>query len=224
MSEFDLVGSLLVIGVAVLGAYVLLLAIVSVVGPLSRLGSYVAAEFVAPLLTLFDRLDRRRRFQRLEVEVGSALGKDDEWGDRERADIVNAAVAAQRIDVLNQMLRKSCKSCLSTHWAVAQGMGAVHMSQAARHPLCSHQRQRVIDLSELLSDSLASYPLLVDSSELIQLHLGLRWIPAACIACPYWSAERTAAPRVCPTVKALCGDARSESTIVEGEVVQGSSR
>ena len=41
---------------------------------------------------------------------------------------------------------------------------------------CGQLRQRVIDLSEILSESIAAYPLLRESPELVRLHVGLHRI------------------------------------------------
>lgn len=221
MLNHDLVELVLFVVAVVLAAYLLLIAILRVMGPLRRAGAYAATGFAAPFSTVFDEMDREGRLERLEQEVRRALGEQDDWGDQERADIVTAALAAQQINVLNQNLRKSVAQCLKTHWAVAQGSGATHMSEAARHPLSRHLRQRVMDLSDLLSHKLATYPLLLDSPELIRLHLGLRWIPATCATCPYWTTTVADAPRTCPTAKAVIRDpsvSRSDG-VVEGEIV-----
>ena len=214
--------SLLFVVAAGLGAYVILIGLVSAVDPLRRVGSSLLDEFAQPLAALFNNLHRNRRFDRIEREVRRALGEEDQWGERERADVVAAAIAAQRIDVLNQTLRTSAQKCLGTHLAVAEGLGAVHMSESARHPLCRHLRQRVIDVSDLLSHTLASYPLLLESPDLIKLQLGLRWIPASCARCPYWTCSRADAPRRCGTVSALCGDSTSRDggSIVDGMVIE----
>jgi len=217
-----------VIGVTVgvlLLAYVLLWATVRLARPVRYAGARAASAFTEPISSVFDNLEQDARFERLEDEVQRALGERDQWGDEARSQIVVAAVAAQRINVINQALRKSVNQCLATHWAVA-GAGATHMSEAARHPLSRHLRQRVMDLSNLLSQKITAYPLLLDSPELIRLQLGLRWIPATCATCPYWSTTVVEAPRVCPTAKAMAGgnDARKNGAVVDGEIVDNCER
>ena len=94
------------------------------------------------------------------------------------------------------------------------------MSEAARHPLSRHLRDRVIDLTELLIDRIAAYPLLLDSTELIGLHVGLRWIPASCATCPFWSTTVDEAPAICPTHKAMFGStANRNQTVIDAEVI-----
>jgi hypothetical protein len=222
MPANDIVTAVLFIMAVVLAAYVLLIVMLRAVRPLRRAGVHAASGFAAPFSAVFDDVNRESRLGQLEEEVRRALGEDDAWGERERADIVKAAVAAQQINILNQNLRTSVGQCLQTHWAVATGAGATHMSEAARHPLSRQLRQRVMDLSDLLSHKLATYPLLLDSPELIRLQLGLRWIPATCATCPYWTTTYVDAPRVCPTAKAMSRDASTgqSGAVVDAEVVE----
>lgn len=215
--------NLILLGIAaLLMAYLLLVLIVYAVGPARRVGGRIREAFTAPFAMKFDEFDREGRQQRLRDEVRRALGLTDPWGSQERADILDAAVAAQEITVLNQLLRKSVTHCLRTHWAVAQGLGATDMSEAARHPLCRHLRQRVIDLSELLSESLARYPLILNAPELIRLQLGVSRLGLSCINCPYFAATVADAPRICPTAQAI-GQRTSTGArvddVVDGEVV-----
>jgi hypothetical protein len=205
---------------ALLSAYVLLVVALRTMRPLRRLAAETASGFAEPVSSVFEDRARERRFEQLEAEVQRMLGERDPWGDEARGDIVEAAVAAQQINILNQTLRSSVQRCLATHWAVAEGSGAIHMSEAARHPLSRHFRQRVMDLSDLLGHRLAAYPLLVESPELIRLQLGLRWIPGTCVTCPYWSTTVADAPRVCPTAKAMSSRATSRNTsVVDAEIV-----
>lgn len=207
---------------AVLAAYVLLVAMVNAVGPARRAGAHIRDVFTAPFSTTFSEFDRDSRLRHLEDEVRRALGMDEASDGQARADIVEAAVAAQRITILNRNLRKSVSQCLDTHWAVARGSGAIDMGEAARHPWCHRLRQRVIDLSDLLSQHLDGYPLILDAPELIRLQLGIRWVPPQCIACPYFTTTVSDAPRICPTAKAFGHGqpaASGSGVIVEGEVL-----
>ena len=207
---------------ALVAAYLLLMLVVSAMGHLRQAGAQVRDTFTAPFSTKFDELDRESRLRRLEDEMRRALGLTDAWGSQERVDIVEAAVAAQQITVLNQHLRKSVGQCLQTHWAVAQGLGARDMSEAARHPWCRSLRQRVIDLSDLLSQRLERYPLILDAPELIRLQLGIRWIAPTCATCPYWTSSVADAPRICPTAKAIghrTSSGARAAVVVDAEVV-----
>lgn len=219
MSAYDVI---LLSLAALVAAYLLLMLVVSSMRSLRRAGAQVRDAFTAPFSTKFNELDRESRLGRLEDEMRRALGLTDAWGSQERADIVEAAVAAQQITVLNQHLRKSVGQCLQTHWAVAQGLGATDMSEAARHPWCQNLRQRVIDLSDLLTQRLEHYPLILDAPELIRLQLGIRWIAPTCATCPYWTSSVADAPRICPTAKAM-GHRPSPGTradaVVDAEIV-----
>ena len=209
---------------AVLAAYVLLVAIVNVVGPARRAGVHVRDVFTAPFSTTLGEFHRDSRLRQLEDELRRALGMDDAADGQARADIVEAAVAAQRITILNRNLRKSVSQCLQTHWAVARGSGAIDMGEAARHPWCHRLRQRVIDLSDLLSQHLERYPLILDAPELMRLQLALQWVPPQCIACPYFTTTISNAPRICPTALAFGQgqSAKPSSDVVEGEVLDPS--
>lgn len=215
--------SVILLSVVVLvAAYLLLVVVVSALRPIRNAGAQVRVAFTAPFSTKFNEFDRESRLHRLEEEVRRALGLTDTWGSQERADIVEAAVAAQQITVLNQHLRKSVTQCLQTHWAVAQGLGATDMAEAARHPWCQSLRQRVMDLSDLLSRRLENYPLILEAPELIRLQFGIRWIAPTCATCPYWTSSVADAPRICPTAKAT-GHRPPPSTradaVVDAEVI-----
>jgi hypothetical protein len=187
------------VGVAYLVAVVALKAGPTVLG----LGSDVWHSLTQPFTVTFSELDRGKRLQLLDAEIGRAMGLADAWGSQERSEIVEAAVAAQQLSLLNQHLRKTARQCLSAHWAVAEGIGSPHMGNAARHPWCNGLRQKVIDTSDLLAQRIEEYPLVSDSPELMRLHLGIRWIGPTCATCIYRTSLVADAPRVCPTVKAL---------------------
>jgi hypothetical protein len=212
---------ILVVFAAVLAAYVVLLATLRAIRPVRRAGTYLSDNFAAPFSSHFQESDRDRRFRRLDQEVRRELGDDGTTDDRERAEVVEAAVATQRIAVLNRHLRKSASQCLATHWAIAAGLGCREMAEAARHPLSSQLRQRVVDLSELLGQHLLRYPYLIDEPDLIRLQVGIRWIAPTCVTCPYYLATVAEAPRVCPTVRAMSSTSarRSADRVVEGELV-----
>jgi hypothetical protein len=217
----DLVVIVLVAAGALAAAYVLLVIALRTLLPLRRAAVSAVSGFARPVSSAFDDLARDGRFKRLEEELKRSLGESDEWGDRERADMVAAAVAAQQINALNQSLRKSVRQCLSTHWAIVEGTGALTMSEAARHPLARQLRQRVMDVSELLSQRLARYPLLPEAPELVRLHVGLQWLPATCAVCPYFVASTNEAPRVCPTASAMFSRPNNRTgTPVDGEVIE----
>jgi hypothetical protein len=198
-----------------LGAYLLLVAMTGVWAQLPPLAARLGRAVCDPFLFAAERADVRRRRRHIEDEVDRALGQTDAWGRRARAEVVQAAHDAQRIRMLDQMFRHTVTSCVRTHWAVAEGLGAMHMSEAARHPMCGHLRQRVIDLSELLSDAIERYPLVVDAPELVRLHVGLHRIAPTCIACPYWTTTIDTAPRLCAPARAVGGAGSASS---EGEV------
>jgi hypothetical protein len=215
---------------ATISAYLVLVFIVKAARPARRAGAHVRDTFTAPFSSHFDEATRERRFDRLDDELRHALGMDATADARARTEVVEAAMAAQQITVLNQHLHKSVTQCLNTHWAVAQGIAAVDMGEAARHPWCGYLRQRVIDLSELLSQHLERYPLILDAPELIRLQLGIRWIGPTCATCPYFTSTVQDAPRICPTAKAM-GQRPSTGArpngVVDGEIVEdcgGASR
>jgi hypothetical protein len=219
VSAFDVI---LLSLAALVAAYLLLMIVLSAMRSLRRAGAQMRDTFTAPFSTKFDEFDRESRLRRLEEEMRRALGLTDTWGSQERADIVEAAVAAQQITVLNQHLRKSVGQCLQTHWAVAQGLGTTDMGEAARHPWCNSLRQRVVDLSDLLSQRLEQYPLILDAPELIRLQLGIRWIAPTCMTCPYRTGTVKDAPRICPTAKAMGhrpSPGTRTDTVVDAEVV-----
>ena len=215
----DPVATALFIAGTLVTAYLTLLVALRLVAPLRRVGARFGGAFAAPFSSTLGDLGRDARFDRLEDEIRRDLGERDEWGDEARADIVAAAEAAQRINIINQKLRTTVRQCLATHWAVASGSGALHMSDAARHPLSRQLRQRVIDLSDLLSHKIATYPLVLESPDLIRLQLGLRWIPTTCATCPYWSTSVAEAPRVCPTAKAMATERGSSHGVADAEIV-----
>jgi hypothetical protein len=77
------------------------------------------------------------------------------------------------------------------------------MSEAAGHGVCEFLRQRNIDLAELLIEGVAAYPFLMDAPELVRLGVALQAIAPCCSHCPYWSVERSSAPRLCPPARAM---------------------
>lgn len=213
--------------VAIVAAYVLLVVVVSMIQPLHDAAAAFGAMFTAPFTLKFSQLDRHARLRALEKEIRRALGQEGDFGSQERADVVEAALAAQEIVVLDRLLRETVGRCLQAHWSVAEGLGAVHMSEAARHPWPAKLRQRIVDLTELLSQRLEGYPLLLDSPELMRLHLGLRWIAPTCCTCPYWTVTRMRAPRICPTAKALVyrnGSSHPSGGVIDGELIDDSER
>lgn len=204
---------------ALLTAYLLLLAIVRSVDPLTAVLARAAAALASPFSSSFWRMDQNSRRAKLESEIRRALGNEDPFGDDERRQVVVAAIASQEINIVNTKLRQSVGRCLRTHWSIALGSGATHMSEAARHPLSRHLRNRVIDLSELLIERIARYPLLLDSDDLVRLHVALRWIPATCATCPYWSATVAEAPKICPTARAMFGPGQNKQNVIDAEVI-----
>lgn len=220
------VDAILLSAATAVGAYLLLMLVINVVRPLRRVGMGIRDALGLPISSKFMEFDRESRLHRLENEMRGALGLIDSWGSQERTEIVEAALAAQQITVLNQQLRKTVGQCLKTHWAVAQGLATKDMGEAARHPWCSGLRQRVIDLSDLLSQHLERYPLILDAPELIRLQLGVRWIAPTCATCPYWTCTVAEAPRICPTAKAV-GEKPSGTRrdgVVDGEILDACER
>ena len=216
----DLFDVMLLAIAAVLAAYLLLVVILRALRPVRLVGAHVRNAVSGPFSVMFGEFDRESRLRQLEDDVQRALGLNDASDSQARADIVEAAVAAQRLTILNQQLRKSVSQCLTTHWAVAQGSGAIDMAEAARHPWCRRLRQRVIDLCDLLGTHLERYPLILDAPELIRLQLGIRRIAPQCIACPYFTTSVSDAPRICPTAKAF-GHGRPSApgaNVIDGEV------
>ncbi|HLG56877.1 MAG TPA: hypothetical protein VI485_16180 [Vicinamibacterales bacterium] len=211
----------LLIGLAALvTAYLLLMLIITALPLVRHAPSRIGESVTAPFSETFRHMDRERRFEQLDAEVRRALGQADSWGSQERAEIVEAALAAQQITALNRILRKTVGQCLNTHWAVASGLAATDMGEAARHPWSNGLRQRVIDVSELLSQRLEAYPLILDAPELIRLQLGIRWIGPTCATCPYWTTSVADAPRICPTAKAIGhGGSTQRPNVADAEVV-----
>ncbi len=206
---------------ALLVSYLLLVLSIGALRTIRRAWPHVRGAFAAPLSTQFAYANRDARLREIEEELRRAFGQSDQWGSQERADIVDAALAAQHITVLNQRLRKTVGQCLGTHWAVAQGLGTTDMGEAARHPWCNSLRQRVVDLSDILSQRLEQYPLILDAPDLIRLQLGIRWIAPTCATCPYWTSTVKDAPRICPTAKAIEHGASTSDTrsTVDAEIV-----
>ena len=77
-----------------------------------------------------ERRDASTRRRRIEDEIDHELGKSDPWGRQARTDVIQATVQAQRIRILDQKCRAAIRTCVWTHWSVAQGLGASHMSEA----------------------------------------------------------------------------------------------
>ena len=203
-----------------LAAYLLALLFIRSLDPLTSLLARAGVALASPFTVSFWRMDQKSRRSKLESEIRRALGNEDPFGDEERRQVVNAALASQELHVINQRLRKSVRQCLQTHWTIARAAGATDMADAARHPLSRHLRNRVIDLSELLIERIAAYPLLLDAAELIGLHVGLQWIPGTCAACPYWTATVADAPATCPTAKAMFGTTAGKGpAVIDAEVI-----
>ena len=215
----EVAGSLLLVVGALLTAYLLALLIVRSTDPLSSVLARAIRVLASPFSVSFGQMSQKSRRARLEREIRSALGDDDVFGDDERRQVVAAAVASQEINVINQKVRQSVGRCLRTHWAIAAGTRAAHMSEAARHPLCRHLRNRVIDLTELLIERIGQYPLLLDSPELVSLHVGLRWIPATCVTCPFWTSTAAEAPKICPTARAVLQTSHADAGVLDAEVI-----
>lgn len=214
--------SILLALAGVAGLYLLAMLIVGVMVRLHGSGSRIGRVFTAWFLEQTDEYDRRTRRMNIEDEIRRALGLTDEWGTQQRADVVKAAQASLEISVLYKLLRASAHQCNGAHWAVAEGMGATEMNDAARHPLCGSRRQRVIDLADLLCDKVERYPLIADAPELIRVRFGVESIPITCTRCPYWTTPVTLAERVCPT-SAMLGTGSSPTSgygnVVEGDVL-----
>ena len=205
---------------ALLAAYLLALLIIRSIDPLNSVLARARVALASPFTFSFWRMNQNSKRSKLEREVRRALGNEDPFGDEERRQVVDAARASQEINIINQRLRKTVGQCLGTHWAIARASGATQMADAARHPISRHLRDRVIDLTELLIDRIAAYPLFLDSAELIGLHVGLRWIPASCATCPFWSTTVAEAPAVCPTAKAMFGSVTGKNhTVIDAEVI-----
>ena len=213
--------TVLVVVAASITAYILLVAMSASVHPLSNFAAFLGELFVRPFNVNADRRDASTRRRRIEDEIDRELGKSDPWGRQARTDVIQATVQAQRIRILDQKFRGAIRTCVRTHWSVAQGLGATHMSEAARHPLCAQLRDRVIDLGETLSETIEEYPLLLDSPELVRLHVGLPRIAPTCIACPYWTTSVAEAPRLCPPAQAVCDPSNtpSQRPVVDAEIV-----
>jgi len=217
---------LLLFLISLVAGYLLLVGIASAVLPVTRLASEAGELFMRPFTATADKAEASSRFRVIEDEINRELGRLDPMGRQARADVVSAALQTQRIRVLDQKFRQAVTSCVRTHWAVAEGLGATHMSEAARHPMCGQLRERVIDLSELLSQSIETYPLLVDSPELVRLHVGLHRIAPTCITCPYWTTTPSEAPKLCPPAHAVgCRPNHSPQggIVIDAQIVEGDS-
>jgi hypothetical protein len=209
---------LLVIVASMLATYVAATALVYVTLPLARCASWLVEALAAPFSSMAVRIDIGARRKSIRAEVDRELGRADPLGQQARADVVRAAAEAQRIRVLDQMFRSAVQKCVSTHWAVAEGLGATHMAEAARHPMSQSLRLRVVDISEELGDAIATYPLLLDAPDLVRLQVALQRIAPTCIACPYWTATMSDAPRLCPPAAALKCD-RDKHVVVDAQIV-----
>jgi hypothetical protein len=216
----DVLRLVAVVAGVVLTTYLLALLFIRSIDPFTSLLARAGLALASPFTSSFWRMNQNTRRGKLESEIRRALGNEDPFGDEERRQVVNAALASQELNIINQRLRKSVRQCLQTHWAIARASGATDMAEAARHPLSRHLRNRVIDLSELLIERTAAYPLLLDSTELIGLHVGLRWIPGSCAACPFWTVSVAQAPSTCPTFRAMFGStANKGATVIDAEVI-----
>jgi hypothetical protein len=168
-----------------------------------------------------DEYERRKRRTMIDDDIRRALGLSDEWGSQQRADVVKAARASLEINVLYKFLKKSACECNATHFAVADGLGTTEMNDAARHPLCGHQRQRVIDCADMLCDKIERYPLILDAPELIRVRFGIESIPSMCTRCPYFTMTLATAPRMCPTSGMLGPESTPRSGgVVDGDIVE----
>lgn len=221
MTEEDL----LIVVICVGAAYLILVGFSTAAHPLSRLTSQLGTILVRPFTLNATRADVNGRRHHLEEEVARELGQLDQTGRQARADVIQAALQTQRIRIMDQKFRSAIRSCVRTHWSVAEGLGATEMSEAARHPMCHQLRERVVDLSELLSETIETYPLLVESPELIRLHVGLHRIAPTCLAaCPYWTTSFANAPRLCPPARAIGCDATAvprDGVILDAQVIDG---
>ena len=215
------INNALVIIVGMLAGYLVLVALAYAALPFVHGASWLLSIIVTPFGQTGAQMGARTRRKSLDAEIERELGRGDPLGQQARADVVQAALDAQRIRVLDQMFRTTVRKCVSAHWSVAEGLGATHMSEAARHPICQGLRQRVIDLSEVLGDTIAQYPLLLDAPELVPLQVGVHRIAPTCIACPYWTSNVAQAPRLCPPARALgCGQ-EGTGAVVDAEVILG---
>src|SRR5438045_10910 len=116
---FDVLDALLLVLSAVLVAYLVLVTVITVLRPVRRATAGLRNLFVAPFSASFGAFDQDTRFAQLDDEVRQTLGMDELADDRERADVIQAAIAAQQITILDHKLRKAAGQCLRTHWAVA---------------------------------------------------------------------------------------------------------
>jgi hypothetical protein len=204
-----------------LAAYLLLWAVAYAAPPLLRGASQVASSFAAPFTSMSSRMDVNSRRRRLAIEVDRELGHDDHLGRQARAEVVEAALEAQRIRILDRMFRSTVSKCVRAHWSVAEGLGTSDMAEAARHPICQELRQRVVDVSEMLADTIAEYPLLLDAPELIRLQVGLHRIAPTCIGCVYRTCSVSQAPRLCPPARAIECSGDAHAAIVDAQILSG---
>lgn len=215
---------LVTVGIVVVALYLILVTLSAAVLPLGQLAAHAIELLIRPFAAVSHKADLGERRRRIEREIESELGRDGSTVREARADLIAATLQTQRIRILDQKFRTSVGACLQTHWAIAQGLGAVHMSEAARHPMCGQLRERVIDLSELLSDTIESYPLLINSPDLVRLHVGLYRIAPTCIACPYWTTTVSEAPKLCPPAHAVAYEAHRSTSggmVIDAQIVDG---
>jgi hypothetical protein len=212
-----MISNVLIVVASLVVVYVVLVGMALAIVPFMQGASRVANAMLLPFSLTTGRIDSGGRRRQLLREAERELGLD--LTGNARADVMQAARDAQRIRVLDQLFRTTVSKCVRTHWAVAEGLGATHMSEAARDPMCQGLRQRVIDLSEVLSDTIAEYPLLLDAPELVRLQVGLRRIAPTCVACPYWTSTMSTAPRLCPPARALDCDGTRPGHVIDAQVL-----
>src|SRR5688572_3313748 len=103
-----------------LATYLVALLFVRSIDPLGSLLARVGLALVGPFTLSFYRKHQSSRRGKLESEIRRALGQDDPFGDEERRQVVDAALASQELNIINQRLRTSVRQCLHTHWAIAR--------------------------------------------------------------------------------------------------------
>jgi hypothetical protein len=175
-----------------------------------------------PFAATARQAEQHRRLEDIDREVQRRIGL--EMGDEtEDQHVIEAAVAAQALAALNQMLRQSIGACLGTHWAIARTLSpAADMGIAARHPASRRTRQRVIDLTSTLGRRIDHYALLADAPELLTLQFGVRQLGVSCVVCPYFTSSVAAAPTTCPAAQAIATTRASHSATsepIEGVVI-----
>jgi hypothetical protein len=126
----DMLETVLIVVAARITAYILLVGMSTSVDPLSNFAAFLGEFFVRPFNVNGGAPGREHSRRRIEDEIDRELGKSDPWGRQARTDVIQATVQAQRIRIMDQKCRAAIRTCVRTHWSVAQGLGASHLSEA----------------------------------------------------------------------------------------------